>query len=68
MEGIFLLSGDSISPTDLLQSEKLLRYFVFMFKNLYEERFLTLNCHSLLHLPNVESVCSRRENVGVLVA
>ena len=53
VEGIFLLSCDSISPDDLLQSDKLLRYFVFMFRDLYGERYLTLNCHSLLHLPSV---------------
>lgn len=51
VEGIFLLCRSSISASDLEKSEELLRYFVFMFSSLYAEKYLTINIHSLLHLP-----------------
>lgn len=51
VEGLYLLCQSSISPDDIAKSEKLLKYFVFMLPSLYGERFMTLNAHSLLHLP-----------------
>lgn len=51
VQGIYLLSSDSIAPEDLQKSKLLLSYFVHMFSSLYGERYLTLNMHSLLHLP-----------------
>ncbi|XP_063425300.1 uncharacterized protein LOC134708578 [Mytilus trossulus] len=50
VQGIYLLSSDSISPVDLQKSQSLLSYFVHMFPSLYGERYVTLNMHSLLHL------------------
>lgn len=51
VEGIFLLCTDSVTSTDIEKSSKLLSYFVHMFPSLYGERYITLNMHSLLHLP-----------------
>ena len=51
IEGIYLLSQDSISETDINRSEYLLNYFVYMMGPLYGERYMTINVHSLLHLP-----------------
>lgn len=51
VEGIFLLCTDSVTSTDIEKSSKLLSYFVHMFPSLYGERCITLNMHSLLHLP-----------------
>ena len=51
--GVYILCQDSISEADLLQSEMLLQYFVYMMGPLYGERYLTLNVHSLLHLSDV---------------
>lgn len=51
VEGIFLLCQSSISFSDINRSEKLLQYFVFMFSSLYGEKYITINVHSLLHLP-----------------
>lgn len=51
IDAIFLLNQASISEADIEQSERLLNYFVFMMPVLYGERYLTLNVHSLLHLP-----------------
>ena len=53
VNGMFLLNQSSISTTDLANAERLLRYFVFMLPTLYGERFVTLNAHSLLHLPQL---------------
>ncbi|KAK3107227.1 hypothetical protein FSP39_009848 [Pinctada imbricata] len=36
---------------DIEKSESLLKYFVFMVPSLYDERYRTINIHSLLHLP-----------------
>ena len=51
VEGIFLLNQVSISEEDIANSERLLKYFVFMMPGLYGERYMTINVHSLLHLP-----------------
>ena len=51
VEGIFLLSTDSVSYNDLQKSYNLLAFFVHMFPTFYSERYITLNMHSLLHLP-----------------
>ncbi|XP_053391217.1 uncharacterized protein LOC128554033 [Mercenaria mercenaria] len=51
VEAIVLLCSDSILEADIVRSQTLLSYFVYMFPRLYGERYLTLNMHSLLHLP-----------------
>eukprot|EP00105_Crassostrea_gigas_P038741 XP_019922889.1 PREDICTED: uncharacterized protein LOC105328585 [Crassostrea gigas] len=51
VEGIYLLCTDCITPEDLEKSKILLSYFVHMFSSMYGERYVTLNMHSLLHLP-----------------
>ncbi|KAK3107860.1 hypothetical protein FSP39_023692 [Pinctada imbricata] len=51
VEGIYLLCTDCIMPEHLRRSKTLLSYFVHMFSSMYGERYLTLNLHSLLHLP-----------------
>ena len=51
-EGIFILLSQSISVRDIERSENLLEQFVAEFENLYSERYMTLNLHLLLHLPN----------------
>ena len=51
VEGIYLLSSDCVTKDDLGRSKTLLSYFVHMFSSMYGERYLTLNMHSLLHLP-----------------
>jgi hypothetical protein len=48
---IHTLCQDSISENEIILSEKLLNYFVLMTGSLYGDRYLTLNIHSLLHLP-----------------
>ena len=53
LEGIYLLNQSSISEDDVVKSERLLNYFVFMFPCLYGERYMTINMHSLLHLPDM---------------
>ena len=52
VEGIYLLCTDCVLPKQLQKSKQLLSYFVHMFPSLYGDRFLTLNRHSLLHLPD----------------
>jgi hypothetical protein len=42
----------TVLPKQLQKSKQLLSYFVHMFPSLYGDRFLTLNMHSLLHLPD----------------
>ena len=51
VDAIFLLNPASITESDIEQSGCLLNYFVFMMPVLYSERYMTLNVHSLLHLP-----------------
>lgn len=53
LEAIFLLNQSSISAEDIFKSERLLNYFVYMFPCLYGERYMTINMHSLLHLPDM---------------
>jgi len=53
VEAIFLLNQSSISENDIQNSERLLKYFVFMMPGLYGERYMTINVHSLLHLPQM---------------
>ena len=50
VEAVYLLSKESISDVDLIKADRLLSYFVMMMGNLYGERYLTINVHSLLHL------------------
>lgn len=51
VQGIYLLCTECITRQDLIKSNQLLSYFVHMFSSLYGERYLTLNMHSLIHLP-----------------
>ena len=51
VEGIYLLCTDSISFEDIDNAQRMLNYFVYMLGPLYGDRYLTLNAHSLLHLP-----------------
>ncbi|VDI58923.1 Hypothetical predicted protein [Mytilus galloprovincialis] len=44
-------SNNCITPDDLKRSQTMLSYFVHMFTALYGQRYMTLNMHSLLHLP-----------------
>lgn len=53
LEAIFLLNQSSISAEDIVKSERLLNYFVYIFPCLYGERYMTINMHSLLHLPDM---------------
>lgn len=53
LEAIFLLNQSSISAEDIVKSERLLNYFVYMFPCLYGERYMTINMHSLLYLPDM---------------
>ncbi|EDO33188.1 predicted protein [Nematostella vectensis] len=46
----FLLLQESISPNDLKTAEELLQSFCSNFSRLYEERYMTLNLHQILHL------------------
>ncbi len=50
VESIWILCGDSISPSDIDHAQALLQYFVYMMERLYEPRYCTLNVHQLLHL------------------
>ncbi|CAG2191594.1 unnamed protein product [Mytilus edulis] len=43
--------NNCITPDDLKRSQTMLSYFVHMFTALYGQRYMTLNMHSLLHLP-----------------
>ena len=51
VQAVYLLCTDCISEKDLEESQKLLSYFVYTFPKLYGQRYMTLNIHSLLHLP-----------------
>lgn len=53
LEGFYLLCQSSISENDIGRSETLINYFVFMVSSLYVDQFMTLNIHSLLHLPQM---------------
>ena len=62
VEALNYLCGDNISFESVDKSERLIKYFVMMFSTLYGERYMTLNVHQLLHLPD----CVR--NIGPLWA
>lgn len=51
VESISLLCGNSISEDSIQKSQILLQYFVMVIPELYGERYMTLNMHGLLHLP-----------------
>ncbi|WAR14888.1 hypothetical protein MAR_004993 [Mya arenaria] len=51
VEAVVLLCTDSIADEDIARSERLLSYFVYMCPHLYSDRYITLNMHSLLHIP-----------------
>ena len=57
----------TVSHEDLLRSYKLLHvaFFVHMFPTHYGERYMTLNMHSLLHLP--KCVNELRAIMGILM-
>jgi hypothetical protein len=48
--GIFKLLKTTVSETDLIEADLLLKLFVCDFRNLYGERELTYNLHQLIHL------------------
>ena len=50
-ESIFILLKEEIQSQELQKAENMLEYFVSSVGDLYEPRFLTLNFHLLLHLP-----------------
>ncbi|KAH3841159.1 uncharacterized protein LOC127880246 [Dreissena polymorpha] len=52
VEAVFLLCGSSVTPNDIVRSQQLLMYFVMTFQPLYGGRYMTLNIHQLLHLPD----------------
>ena len=52
VHAIYICLKDSISAEDLKKAELMLFSFCKDFSSLYEERFLTLNVHQLLHLPD----------------
>ena len=56
LEAIYLLLQDCFMPCDLQQADRLLHDFIFMFSELYCERYMTLNVHYLLHLSEI--VCT----------
>jgi len=49
--GVYLLCTDIISEASLVTAEKLLVSFVSQFQALYDARYLPMNLHLLLHLP-----------------
>lgn len=51
VEATSLLCGNSISEDSIQKSQVLLQYFVMVFPELCSERYMTLNMHALLHLP-----------------
>jgi hypothetical protein len=53
VETVYILSSSSISEQDIQLCQRNVRYFVYLFGELYGERYMTLNIHSLLHLPEV---------------
>lgn len=50
VKGIHILSNECITQMDLKTAEKCLFKFVENFEHLYSARFLTMNCHQLLHI------------------
>lgn len=52
VQSIFILNSSSLSSSDVLQCEQLLRQYVCMFGTLYGERHMSANLHLLLHLPD----------------
>ncbi len=51
VQATFVMLQDSIIPSQLEMCEQMLTEFVVMFPALYGARYLTLNVHQLLHLP-----------------
>lgn len=49
---IFMLSQEIITEENIVLAETYLRQFCSSFEELYGRRFMTLNIHNLLHLPN----------------
>ena len=49
-EAIFLLSKEKIFQDDIQRADRLLKYFCFMFDQLYDVRYMTINVHQLIHL------------------
>jgi len=52
--GIYLLLSETISTEDLCESKRCLQTFCFLTKELYGEKYMTINFHLLLH--TVDSV------------
>lgn len=51
VSALYLLNQDSISPNQIHEAHELLKDYVKDFETLYGLRWLTLNVHQLLHLP-----------------
>ena len=52
VNGVFLLLQDSISPSDIESSSRMLLHFCTRMEALYDKRYETYNVHMLLHLPD----------------
>lgn len=53
VQAIYLLCQQSVSRQMIQEARRLIHEFVSRFKNLYNLRYMTINIHSLLHLPEV---------------
>ena len=53
VSALFLLDQESVSPDQIDAASLLLHEFVSNFADLYDIRFMSLNIHLLLHLPDV---------------
>ncbi|XP_063403282.1 uncharacterized protein LOC134712602 [Mytilus trossulus] len=50
VRGIYNLARENVSDKDLKNAERCLFLFIENFPNLYSSRYLTMNCHQLLHI------------------
>ena len=50
-----VLLSSSITQREIYHAEKVLQHYVYKFEHYYDERYMTLNVHNLLHLPSVVS-------------
>jgi len=53
VEALYLLLQDSIAPTDISKSKKLIQHYCYKASSYYSECFMTANGHHLLHLTKV---------------
>jgi hypothetical protein len=72
VEAVFILSQESISPSEIDDAEEKIIYFVSNFEKLYGLEHMNSNCHALLHLaenvrrlgPLYETTCFPKEYVN----